>query len=127
MNKFSEINLQNTFLHQGIEDWEKSVMKDLKGKSPHELIRKNYDGFLIKPIYSVSDLDDNPLVISEYPGFFNYLRGFNPDGNVNTPWLSAQYFRSDNLNELRTKISDNIRNGLNSVLIKIKKIIVRFR
>ena len=121
MNKFSEINLQNTFLHQGIEDWEKSVMKDLKGKSPHELIRKNYDGFLIKPIYSVSDLDDNPLVISEYPGFFNYLRGFNPDGNVNTPWLSAQYFRSDNLNELRTKISDNIRNGLNSVLIKIKK------
>lgn len=113
-----ETDLQNIFPIPSIDQWKDTVTLDLKGKTADKLVRSNYDGINIKPIYNEADTNDL-LFKNNFPGFLNYLRGFKPDGNVLSKWLIAQEIYATDVTTLKKKIIHDIANGLNCVYLSI--------
>ena len=73
-----------------LEDWRALAEKDLRGRSPDELVRPTPEGIDIKPLYTAADLE----AIGEgpgLPGFPPFLRGPRATMYTNRPWTIRQY------------------------------------
>lgn len=113
-----DTDLQDLFPIPSIDQWNDTVALDLKGKTADKLERRNYDGINIKPIFTDADINDI-LFKGNFPGFFNFARGFKPDGNVVTKWLMAQEIYSEDIDSLKEKIIHDLAGGLNCVYLSI--------
>ncbi len=70
--------------------WEKLAEKELKGRSPDELIRQTPEGIAVKPLYTAADLE--AIGYSEtLPGFAPYTRGVKATMYAGRPWTVRQY------------------------------------
>ncbi len=78
------------FDKSSIDDWRKLAEKELKGRSPEELVRETPEGISVKPIYTADDLEGlNHL--GTMPGVAPYVRGPRATMYTGRPWTVRQY------------------------------------
>lgn len=77
-------------LNSGLENWEKLVSKETKGKSSQELAWKSPEDISVKPLYTRKDISDSSL-IDGLPGIAPYLRGPRATMYSVKPWTIRQY------------------------------------
>ncbi len=78
------------FDKSSIEDWRKLAEKELKGRSPEELVRETPEGISVKPLYTADDLEGlNHL--GTMPGVAPYVRGPRATMYTGRPWTVRQY------------------------------------
>ena len=72
------------------EAWREVATKQMKGKSPDELIRETAEDIAIRPLYTAADIQD--LEYSDtMPGMSPYLRGPQATMYAGRPWTIRQY------------------------------------
>jgi len=77
------------FPKRGVDDWRALAEKELKGRSPDDLVWQTPEGIAVKPLYSA---DDGPgLSDGAIPGAAPYLRGPRATMYANRPWTIRQY------------------------------------
>ena len=57
-----------------IEDWRQLAERELKGRSPDELVRETPEGIAVKPLYTAEDLEGLEHM-GTMPGTAPYVRG----------------------------------------------------
>lgn len=72
------------------DDWRALAEKELKGRSPDELIWDTPEGIAVKPLYTADDLQGIPSV-NNLPGFAPYTRGVKATMYAGRPWTVRQY------------------------------------
>ena len=78
------------FDKSSIDDWRKLAEKELKGRSPEELVRETPEGISVKPIYSAEDLEGLEH-LGTMPGVAPYVRGPRATMYTGRPWTVRQY------------------------------------
>jgi len=73
-----------------LEAWEQQVGKDLKGRSPDDLIWEAPEGVQVKPLYTAEDLERIEFT-NTLPGLAPFLRGPRATMYANRPWTIRQY------------------------------------
>ena len=78
------------FPNRSLEDWQALAQKDLRGRSPDELVRETPEGIPVKPLYTAADLEEMEH-LGSLPGFAPFLRGPRATMYTNRPWTIRQY------------------------------------
>jgi methylmalonyl-CoA mutase len=78
------------FPKRGPDDWRALAEKELKGRSPDELVWQTPEGIPVKPLYTAEDLEGLEA-LSGPPGFPPYLRGPRATMYAGRPWTIRQY------------------------------------
>ena len=78
-------------LKSNLELWNKLAGKELHGESPSILDRQTPEGFVIKPLYTRSDLDQIENNLDSLPGISPFLRGPRATMYTHRPWTIRQY------------------------------------
>ena len=76
--------------HVQMEKWCETAARELKGSSIESLNWKTAEGIVVKPIYTVSDLEELDT-INTLAGLAPYLRGPTATMYANRPWTIRQY------------------------------------
>ncbi|QGG95836.1 methylmalonyl-CoA mutase [Actinomarinicola tropica] len=74
----------------GLDDWEALAAKELKGRSPEELVWQTPEGIPVKPLYTGADVEGIEHA-DTLPGFDPYVRGVRGTMYANRPWTIRQY------------------------------------
>ena len=72
------------------EAWREVASKQMKGKSPDELIRDTAEGIPIRPLYTAQDTQDLEYA-DTMPGISPYVRGPQATMYAGRPWTIRQY------------------------------------
>jgi methylmalonyl-CoA mutase len=75
---------------QSTQQWRQLAEKELKGRSPEDLIWETPEGIAVKPMYSAEDLE-NLEHIGNLPGFPPFMRGPRATMYAGRPWTVRQY------------------------------------
>ncbi len=78
------------FPKPSLEQWKEQATKQLKGKSPDELVWQTPEGIAVKPLYSEADLD-GVAHLGGLPGFAPFVRGPHNTMYAGRPWTIRQY------------------------------------
>ena len=78
------------FTKTSIEDWRQLAKKELKSRSPDDLIQKTPDGISVKPLYTAADLEGLEHM-DTMPGAAPYVRGPRATMYTGRPWTVRQY------------------------------------
>ena len=78
------------FPNPSLEDWEALAQKDLRGRSPEDLVRATPEGIPVKPLYTAADLEEMEH-LGSLPGIAPFLRGPRATMYTNRPWTIRQY------------------------------------
>ncbi|MEC7574498.1 MAG: methylmalonyl-CoA mutase, partial [Pseudomonadota bacterium] len=73
-----------------IEDWRQLAERELKGRSPDELVRETPEGIAVKPLYTADDLEGLEHM-GTMPGSAPYVRGPRATMYTGRPWTVRQY------------------------------------
>ena len=73
-----------------IEDWRQLAERELKGRSPDELVRETPEGIAVKPLYTAEDLEGLEHM-GTMPGSAPYVRGPRATMYTGRPWTVRQY------------------------------------
>lgn len=74
-----------------LELWKKLAIKELNGESLSSLDRQTPEGFVMKPLYTASDLVSLESNTESLPGFSPYIRGPRATMYAHRPWTIRQY------------------------------------
>ena len=88
------------------EDWERAVLKSLKGKKLDTLHTQTFENIILKPLYT------NSSKTEEVSGKPPYTRGIYEHGYQHNPLRICQVAEGDHLKET---ILDGLKNGLNTI------------
>lgn len=94
----------------GMEKWAAAAAKELKGKSPDDLIWHTPEGIAVKPLYTAADLEGLEHIDS-LPGFAPYLRGPRATMYANRPWTIRQYAGFSTAEDSNKFYRDNLAAG----------------
>ncbi len=72
------------------DNWRELATKQMKGKSPDELIRNTAEDIAIRPLYTAADIQ-NLEYTDTMPGISPYLRGPQATMYAGRPWTIRQY------------------------------------
>jgi methylmalonyl-CoA mutase len=100
-----------------LEEWEKHVKSDLKGKDPDNLIWQTPEGISIKPLYTLQDLEGFGENSESFPGLFPYLRGPRATMYTNRPWTLRQYAGFSTAEESNKFYRENLKAGQHGLSI----------
>ena len=73
-----------------LEAWRETAEKELRGRSPDDLIWQTPEGIAVKPLYTAADLEELEQV-NTLPGFEPFMRGPRATMYANRPWTIRQY------------------------------------
>ncbi len=104
---------KDTFQQSTIEEWERAVLKALKGKELDTLDTQTFENIVLKPLYN-SDSKKN-----EEPGKPPYTRGIYENGYQQHPLKICQVATEENLRET---ILEALENGQNTISFDVNKI-----
>ncbi len=93
-----------------MDTWTEAAAKELKGKSPDDLIWQTPEGIAVKPLYTAADLEGLEHIDS-LPGFAPYLRGPRATMYANRPWTIRQYAGFSTAEESNKFYRDNLAAG----------------
>ena len=91
------------------EEWKSLAQKQMKGKSPEQLVWKTNEGIDVQPLYLSSDVRDR--IQSEIPGQFPFTRGPYPTMYAQKPWTIRQYGGFSTVEESNKFYKENIKAG----------------
>jgi methylmalonyl-CoA mutase len=94
----------------GMDEWAAEATKELKGKSPDDLIWHTPEGIAVKPLYTAADLEGLEHIDS-LPGFAPYLRGPRATMYANRPWTIRQYAGFSTAEDSNKFYRDNLAAG----------------
>ena len=94
----------------GMDKWAAEAAKELKGKSPDDLIWQTPEGIAVKPLYTAADLEGLEHLDS-LPGFAPYLRGPRATMYANRPWTIRQYAGFSTAEDSNKFYRDNLAAG----------------
>jgi methylmalonyl-CoA mutase len=94
----------------GMDKWAAAAAKELKGKSPDDLIWHTPEGIAVKPLYTAADLEGLEHIDS-LPGFAPYLRGPRATMYANRPWTIRQYAGFSTAEDSNKFYRDNLAAG----------------
>ena len=94
----------------GMDEWAAAAAKELKGKSPEDLIWQTPEGIAVKPLYTAADLEGLEHIDS-LPGFAPYLRGPRATMYANRPWTIRQYAGFSTAEDSNKFYRDNLAAG----------------
>ncbi|MBB90146.1 MAG: methylmalonyl-CoA mutase [Magnetovibrio sp.] len=94
----------------GMDEWAAAAAKELKGKSPDDLIWQTPEGIAVKPLYTAADLEGLEHIDS-LPGFAPYLRGPRATMYANRPWTIRQYAGFSTAEDSNKFYRDNLAAG----------------
>lgn len=101
------------------EQWENTIVKDLKGADYNKkLVWKTDEGFSVRPYYRAEDLE-NISYLDSLPNQFPYTRGFNVKGN---PWNIVQEVKESNIAEANKIAVDSVNRGANTIAFNVKEV-----
>ncbi len=96
------------------EQWYEQAVKLLKGAPfDKKMTTKTPEGIVLKPIYNRGDVDFEPSL----PGFGDFVRGTNAEGNKGSPWKISQELAAITPAEFNKKILSALNRGQTSVEI----------
>ncbi|MEX1036739.1 MAG: methylmalonyl-CoA mutase [Sneathiella sp.] len=78
------------FPKQTLQDWEKLVEQELRGRKLEELNWETPEGITVKPLYTAADLEGMELD-GALPGMAPFQRGVRASMYANRPWTIRQY------------------------------------
>ena len=78
------------FTKTSIEDWRQLAKKELKGRSPDDLVQTTPEGISVKPLYTAADLEGLEHM-DTMPGAAPYVRGPRAPMYTGRPWTVRQY------------------------------------
>jgi len=93
-----------------MDEWAAAAAKELKGKSPDDLIWQTPEGIAVKPLYTAADLEGLEHIDS-LPGFAPYLRGPRATMYANRPWTIRQYAGFSTAEDSNKFYRDNLAAG----------------
>ncbi|MEQ9170078.1 MAG: methylmalonyl-CoA mutase [Rhodospirillales bacterium] len=93
-----------------MDEWAAAAAKELKGKSPEDLVWETPEGIAVKPLYTAADLEGLEHVDS-LPGFAPYLRGPRATMYANRPWTIRQYAGFSTAEDSNKFYRDNLAAG----------------
>ncbi len=73
-----------------LEAWRSLAEKELKGKSPDDLVWKTIEGIDVKPLYTEADLESVDH-LGSVPGQYPFVRGPRATMYAGRPWTIRQY------------------------------------
>ncbi|UTW51518.1 methylmalonyl-CoA mutase [bacterium SCSIO 12827] len=94
----------------GMDEWAAAAAKELKGKSPDDLIWQTPEGIAVKPLYTAADLEGLEHIDS-LPGMAPYLRGPRATMYANRPWTIRQYAGFSTAEDSNKFYRDNLAAG----------------
>jgi methylmalonyl-CoA mutase len=74
----------------GFEEWRRLAERELKGRSPDELVRETAEGIRVKPVYTEADLAGLSH-LGQMPGVAPFTRGVRATMYAGRPWTIRQY------------------------------------
>jgi methylmalonyl-CoA mutase len=95
---------------ENMEKWAEAAAKELKGKSPDDLVWQTPEGIAVKPLYTAADLEGLEHV-NTLPGFAPYVRGPRATMYANRPWTIRQYAGFSTAEESNKFYRDNLAAG----------------
>ncbi|MEQ9558912.1 MAG: methylmalonyl-CoA mutase [Rhodospirillales bacterium] len=93
-----------------MDEWAAAAAKELKGKSPEDLVWETPEGIAVKPLYTAADLEGLEHIDS-LPGFAPYLRGPRATMYANRPWTIRQYAGFSTAEDSNKFYRDNLAAG----------------
>tara|TARA_R110000772_G_scaffold73216_4_gene159748 strand:- start:44222 stop:46372 length:2151 start_codon:yes stop_codon:yes gene_type:complete len=93
-----------------MDEWAAAAAKELKGKSPDDLIWQTPEGIAVKPLYTAADLEGLEH-INSLPGMAPYLRGPRATMYANRPWTIRQYAGFSTAEDSNKFYRDNLAAG----------------
>jgi len=96
--------------HPDLQQWSEAAAKELKGRSPDDLVWETPEGIAIKPLYTAADLEALENV-DTLPGFEPFLRGPRATMYANRPWTIRQYAGFSTAEESNKFYRDNLAAG----------------
>jgi len=93
-----------------LQQWGEAAAKELKGRSPEELVWETPEGIAIKPLYTAADLEALED-INTLPGFEPFVRGPRATMYANRPWTVRQYAGFSTAEESNKFYRDNLAAG----------------
>jgi methylmalonyl-CoA mutase len=78
------------FSKKTLEDWQQAAEKELRGRSPDELVWQTPEGIPVKPLYTAEDVEGIEGLDS-LPGFAPFKRGPKATMYAGRPWTVRQY------------------------------------
>ncbi|MEH7441826.1 methylmalonyl-CoA mutase family protein [Bacillus sp. JJ1122] len=106
------------FNNASLEDWRIKALASLKGKPIDTLYTNTYEQFMLKPLYTQEDINEDP--IADIPGMGDFRRGNDPLGYQSRPWQIANRLAYTNLEELEEKISAALAKGQTAVSYEVR-------
>ncbi|PIW29891.1 MAG: methylmalonyl-CoA mutase [Rhodospirillales bacterium CG15_BIG_FIL_POST_REV_8_21_14_020_66_15] len=94
----------------GMDRWAAEAARELKGKSPDDLIWRTPEGIAVKPLYTAADLEGLEHLDS-LPGFAPYVRGPRATMYANRPWTIRQYAGFSTAEDSNKFYRDNLAAG----------------
>jgi methylmalonyl-CoA mutase len=73
-----------------LEEWRRLAEKELKGRSPDELVHETPEGIRVKPLYTEADTE-GLAHLGQVPGVAPYTRGVRATMYAGRPWTIRQY------------------------------------
>ena len=84
------VDVMAEFTKTSIEDWRQLAKKELKGRSPDDLVQTTPEGISVKPLYTAADLEGLEHM-DTMPGAAPYVRGPRATMYTGRPWTVRQY------------------------------------
>lgn len=111
LNK-KQVELFGEFPPVSTEEWEKVILKDLKGADyQRKLVWKTREGFDVQPYYRQEHLEGLEY-LDVYPGDFPYVRSGRKNQNN---WFIRQDIRVENIEASNKKALDILMKGIDSL------------
>ncbi|OCA86313.1 methylmalonyl-CoA mutase family protein [Bacillus sp. FJAT-27986] len=102
------------FQQTTVEEWEKAVLKSLKGKELDTLHTQTFEKIILKPLYNLdSEKDEVPV-----PGKPPYTRGIYENGYQHHPLKICQVATGSNI---KGTILEALENGQNTISFDVNK------
>jgi len=100
----------SAFDDKTLADWEEAAAKELRGKSPADLVRETREGIPVKPLYTAADLE-GLAHLDSMPGLAPFVRGPRATMYTNRPWTLRQYAGFSTAEESNRFYRENLKAG----------------
>jgi methylmalonyl-CoA mutase len=114
--KQSNTTLFPEFTASTYDEWYDITVKSLKGKPFEKLVKTNYEGFDVQPMYRAEDIADLAHIPTT-PGAYPYVRGTKVDGYQSQAWEVAQAINLSDPEDFNQALKHDLDRGQTAIYI----------
>lgn len=103
-------------LHARLKEWQALATKQMKGRTPDDMVWNTPEGIPVKPLYTSEDTKDLPHT-QTLPGLAPYVRGPMATMYAGRPWTIRQYAGFSTAEESNAFYRKNLKAGAQGVSV----------